>query len=91
MPVLGVRGCKAPHAAELLEIFDLQAVAAQEELRIERHAAVTGRQHEPVATSPIRVGWVVSEVLLEQEVGRRRQRHRSSWVSMTSVLHSVSG
>ena len=68
---LGVaRGLRAP-GAQRLEVVELQAVAGEVELDVEGQARVAHRQHEPVAADPVRVGRVVPQPLLEEQVGGR--------------------
>ena len=56
--------------AELPEALDLVerdvAVAAEVQPGVEEHRAVPGRQHEPVAVQPTRVGRVVAERVTEE-------------------------
>ena len=54
VPVLRVAGGLAAPGAQRLEVLDLEAVAGQVELGVERDAAVPGREHEPVPARPSR-------------------------------------
>ena len=64
------RGLAAP-GAQRLEVLELEAPAAEEELDVEGQAGVPAGQHEAVAAGPVRVGGVVPHHLLEQQVRRR--------------------
>ena len=64
------RGLAAP-GAQRLEVVELEAPAAQEELDVEGQAGVAAGEDEAVAAGPVRVGRVVAHHLLEQQVRRR--------------------
>ena len=89
--VLGVaRGQRAP-LPQQLEVLDRQAVAGQEQLDVEREAGVAAAQHEPVAAEPGRVGRVVAQQPLEQQVRRGRQAHRRAGMAVAGGLDGVHG
>ncbi len=89
--VLGVTGGLAAPGAQRLEVIELEAPAAQEELDVEGQAGVSAGQHEAVATGPVGVGGVVAHHLLEQQVRRRRQAHRRTGVAVPDLLDGVHG
>ena len=91
VPVLGVAGGERAPGAQRLEVVELQAVAGQVELDVEGQAGVPAGQHEPVATGPVRVGRVVPQVALEEQVRRRRQAHRGAGVAVADLLDRVHG
>ena len=82
------RGLGTPRA-QRLEIFHLEAEAAQEELDVLRQGRVAHGQYEAVAACPVHIGRVVIEDALVQRVGQRSQRHRSTRVARAAVLDSV--
>ena len=84
------RGQAAPLPVEL-EVVEGQAVAGQVELDVEGQAGVPARKHEAVPADPVRVGRVVPEELLEEQVGGGRQAHRGSGVAVAGRLHGVHG
>ena len=87
--VLGVpRGERAP-GPQRPEVVELEAVAGQVELDVERQAGVAGGQDEPVTTGPSRVRRVVAQVALEEQVRRRREAHRGPGVAVADLLHGV--
>ncbi len=61
VPVLGVSGRLGAPRAQRLQVVELQAVARQVELDVQRQAGVPAREHEPVAAQPVRVGRVVPQ------------------------------
>ena len=81
---------RAPRA-QRLEVGELQAVAGEVELDVEREAGVPGGEHEPVAADPVGVGGVVPHDPLEQRVGQRGQAHRGAGVAVADLLHGVRG
>ena len=89
VPVLGVAGGLAAPGAQRLEVGELQAVAGEVELDVEREAGVPGREHEPVAADPVGVGGVVPHDPLEQRVGQRRQAHGGAGMAVADLLHGV--
>ena len=91
VPVLGVPGGERAPGAQRLEVVELQAVAGEVELDVERQAGVPGGQHEPVATRPVRVGGVVAEVALEEQVRRRGEAHRGAGMAVADLLHRIHG
>ena len=91
VPVLGVaRGQRAP-GPQRLEVVELEPVAGQVELDVEREAGVAGGEDEPVAAGPVRVGRVVPQVALEEQVRRRREAHRRAGVAVADLLDRVHG
>ena len=89
--VLGVTGGLAAPGAQRLEVLELEAPAAEEELRVERDRAVAAGEHEPVAAGPLRVSGVVPHHLLEEEVRRGREAHRGAGVAVADLLHGIHG
>ena len=53
VPVLGVAGRQAAPGAQRLQVGQLEAVAAQEQLQVQREARVPHGEHEPVASDPV--------------------------------------
>ena len=90
-PYSGWPGVLRAPGAQRLEVVELQAPAAEEELDVERQARVAARQHEPVAARPVRVGGVVPHHLLEEQVRRGRQAHRRAGVAVADLLDGVHG
>jgi len=46
-------------------------------------------QHEPVPAQPVRVGWVVPQDPLEQQVRGGRQAHGGAGMARTGLLHRI--
>ena len=88
-PCSGWPGVALPQVAQRLQVVELEAETGQVQLDVERQAGVPGRQHEPVAAGPVRVGGVVPHHLLEQQVRRGREAHRSTGVAVADLLHGV--
>ena len=84
------RGLAAP-GAQRLEVLELEAPAAEEELEVERDRAVARGEHEAVAAGPARVGGVVPHHLLEEQVRHGREAHGGARVAVADLLHRVHG
>ncbi len=85
-------GMTGGFAAELAEAFDLverEVVPGQVEHRIEQHRAMPGRQHEAVASVPVRIFRVMADEACEEQIGRRRHPHRHAGVTGVGLLHCV--
>ena len=89
VPVLRVaRGQRAPRA-QRLQVVELEPEPAEVELHVLRQRGVPGREDEPVAPDPVRVGGVVPHHALVEQVRRRRQAHRRARVAVADLLHRV--
>ena len=89
--VLRVAGRLGAPGAQRLDVVELQAPAAEEQLEVERQGRVAAGQHEAVAARPVRVGRVVPHHLLEQQVRRRGEAHRGAGMAVADLLHGVHG
>jgi hypothetical protein len=89
VPVLGVAGGPRAPGAQRLQVLELQAVAGEEELDVEGQAGVAHREHEPVPAQPVRVGGVVPQPFVEQQVGGGRHAHRRPRVAVADLLDGV--
>ncbi len=87
--VLRVAGCLRPPLTKLLDVLHLQAVAGEEQLEVQREAAVSGREDEPVPGRPLRIRGVMAHDALEQGVRHRRQAHGCAGVSAATVFDGV--
>ena len=87
----GWPGVCEPQVRSASQVGELEAVAGEVELDVERQARVAHRQHEPVAADPVRVARVVPQPLLEEQVGRRRHAHRRAGVAVADLLDGVHG
>ena len=80
-PVLRVPGRDAAPGPQRLQVIQGQPVPGQVQLDVQGEAGVPAGQHEAVATHPVRIGRIVPEQPLEEQVGRGRQAHRRARVS----------
>ena len=80
-PVLRVPGRDASPGAQGLQVIQGQPVAGQVQLDVQGEAGMPAGQHETIAARPVRIGRVVPEQTLEEQVGRRREAHRRARVS----------
>ena len=87
--VLRMAGGEAAPRAVSLEVVEREAVARQVQLDVERQRRVPAGEHEPVPARPLRVGRVVPEHVLEEDVGGGCQAHRRARVTGTRLLHRV--
>lgn len=101
-PVLGVARRIAVDLAEMLDVVERHGRRAgrlavfvdgfhvgQMQQRIQQHRRMPGRQHEAVAIRPQRLVRVVTQVVLPQVIGDRRERHRRAGVAGIGFLHGV--
>ena len=93
MPVFGMARRLRAELPEALEIVDRQPVGAadarQIQQRIEQHRAVTGRQHEPVAVGPLRVGGVEFQNVAKQHGRDIGGAHRQSGMAAVGLFDRV--
>ena len=81
-------------AVQLTEFFDLvhrQVVTCQVQQGIDQHGAVSVGQHKAVTVWPQRVGRVVAQVAVPQNLGHLSHAHGRTWVAGFSGLHGVHG
>ena len=82
-------------AAELPERLQLVhphvGIAEQVVQRIEQHRPVPGRQHEPVAVRPLRIGRIELDEAVEQHRRDIRHAHRHPRMPRLRRLHRVHG
>ena len=90
-PVLRVPGSEAAPRPVLLEVLQAQPVPGQVELDVQGQAGVPAGQHETVPPGPRRVGRVVPENPLEQQVRGRGEAHGRAGVPRSLVLYGVHG
>ena len=88
-PHSGWPGCATAPGAERLEVVELEAVAGQVELEVERQAGVAHGEDEAVATDPAGVAGVVAQMALEEQVGGRGQAHGGAGVAVAHPLDGV--
>ncbi len=89
VPELRVPGRLGAPGAQRLDVGELEAEPAEVELEVQRQAAVSAREDEPVAAQPVGVAGVVPHHALEQGVGQRRQAHRRPGMPVADLLHRV--
>ncbi len=75
--VLRVAGRLGAELPELLDLVEADVVAGEVQACVEQHRRVAGREHEPVAVGPGRIGRVVlHHARVEQVCGRRKAERR---------------
>ena len=89
VPILRMSGCLGTESAESLQVVDLEAVTAEEQLRVEREGTVADRQDEPIPTDPLIVTRVPSHDLLEEKVGGGGHAHRGARMAIANFLHRI--
>ncbi len=77
--------------AELLQVVEREAVAAEVETTVQQHGRVAARQHEAIAVGPMRVGGIMLQVLREEQITERRESHRRAGMTRVGLLHGVHG
>ncbi len=87
--VLGMPRREAAPLPEALELVERQVVARQVKQRVEQHAAMPSREHEPVAPRPRRVGRVVTQVPRPEDVRHRSGAHREAGMARLGLLDGV--
>ncbi len=91
VPSLRVAGRPAAELAERLQVVDRQAVAGEEEHRVEQDRGVPVRQDETIPVGPLGSPGVVTHDARPKHVGHRRQRHGGAGMARVGVLRSVHG
>jgi hypothetical protein len=86
---LGMAGRPRPPLAELLQVVERQVVAREVEGDVLEDARVPGREDEPVAPGPFRLGRIVSHLLGVEQVRDGGERHRRARVAGVRLLHRV--
>ena len=81
-----VTGSAGPPLAELLDVFDVEPVAVEEQHRVQQDRRVPVGQDEPVAIGPLGPVGVVTQHSREQDVGKGCQRHRRARVTAVRAL-----
>ncbi len=100
--VFGMSGSLAVELAKLLDVIERDreftqafvlgihaAHLGQVQHGVQQHGGVAVRQNKAVAIGPDRIGGVVTQELLPQAVGYRRQRHGRARMSGVRLLHSI--
>ena len=85
----GVTRRPAAPAPEVLQIVEGEPVPGQEQEAVQQHAAVSRREHEPVAVDPLRMSRVVAEVARPQNIGHGGRAHRQSRMSRCRLLDGI--
>ena len=86
---LGVTGRAALPLPELLEVFQRQPVAGEEEHGVLEDAGMAGGQHEAIPVRPVGIGGVVAHDARPQDMGQRRQGHGRARVTGVRLLRGV--
>ncbi len=88
--VLRMSCARRANFAEGLDVLDRHVrIAGEIEERIKKHRTVTGRQDEPVAVGPMRVGRIEFQEFGEQNSRRIGHAHRQSRMAGFRVLDGV--
>ena len=87
--VLRVAGGDRAPGAQRLQVVQAQRVAGQVKLDVQRQRRMPAGQDKPVAARPLRVGRVVPQDPLVQQVGGGREGHRGPRVPVPDLLHGV--
>ena len=87
--VLGMAGGRRAELAEVLEVVQREAVAAQVERAVQQHRRVAGAEHEAVAIRPLGMRGRVLHHPRVEHVRERRERHRRPRVAGVRLLDSV--
>ena len=87
--MLGVTGSEAAPGAEPLQVIESQPITRQIELDIQGQAGMPAGKDEPVPPEPVRIGWIMPQDPLEEQIGGRRQAHRRTGVTGARLLHRI--
>ncbi len=71
----------AVQLAKVLQVLDAEVIAGQVQQGIDQHRAVAIGEHETVAIRPLRVGWIVLEVVVPENLGDFRHAHGRAGVA----------
>ena len=89
--ILWVSGGGSSPLAKVADVFVRDVVAAQVEKRVQEHRRVTAREHESVAVEPLRVAGIVLQMLLEEDVTDRCERHGRARMAGVGGLDRIHG
>jgi hypothetical protein len=89
--VLRVARRQGAPRAQRLEVGQLETETAEIQLHVLRERRVTRGEDEAVAAEPVRVGGIVAQDTLIQQVRGRREAHRRAGVSVAHLLHGIRG
>ena len=87
--VLGVARGLGVHLTETLQFVHGQVIARQVQQRVDQHRSVAVGHHEAVAVRPFRIGRIVAQVMVPQNVGDFRHAHRGAGVTGVGLLNRV--
>jgi len=87
--VFGMTRGLGMHLAETLQLIHGQIVTRQMQQRVDQHRAVSVRQHEAIAVSPLRVSRVVTQMAVPQYIGDLSHAHRRAGMTRIRLLHSI--
>src|SRR5271170_2712519 len=74
---------------ELFQVGDRDLIAAQVQHAVEHRRGVPIRQHKAVAIGPLRVLWIVTHVLVKEQVDDRRVAQRGARMPAVCLLYGV--
>ena len=88
---LGMARSQAAPLAEALQFVHGEAVVEEVQEGIDEHGAVTGGQHEAVASDPARIGRIVAEVFRPEDHGEIGVAHRHAGMPGLGLLNRFGG
>jgi hypothetical protein len=77
--------------AKGFKVIKCQSIPRKKELYVKSERRMTAREYESIPTQPLRITGVMTQKALEQGVGDWRERHGSSGMTITDLLHAVHG
>ena len=87
--VLRMPRARRAELAEVLDVVERDAVPGEVQDRVQEHRRVARREHEAVARGPVRVLRRVAHDARVEQVGHRRERHRSARVARVGLLDRI--
>jgi hypothetical protein len=87
--VLGMARCAAVQLTEASQLVERQVVTGQVQQRVEEHRAVPGREHEAIATRPVRIGRIETHEPRPQDVAHVGHAERQTRVSRVRLIDGV--
>ena len=86
---LGMPRRLAAPLAELFDVVQREIVAGQVQEAIKQHRTVSGREHEPIAITPVRIARIVFEQARPQHVSHRRGAKWQPRMTAVRLLYRI--
>jgi hypothetical protein len=73
------------------DLLHRQVIPREVQQCVEQHRSVAVGEHEAVAVGPMRIGGIVPQIVVPQDLGDLRHAHRHAGMAGVRLLHRVHG